>query len=80
MPDSQRLDWALAEHDTRPEARGAGDSSATIRASLTLRWWFQPKGTSWITRDDVSATSEEMIIELASCLQRRIVALGRLLQ
>ena len=31
--------------------------------------WFQSDGTSWLIRDDVGTDSEQMIMELASCLQ-----------
>ena len=52
---------------------------ATIQTLSNAQWeprkldeWFQQDGTSWLTRDDVGADSNEMIMEFASRQQRSV--------
>ena len=56
-----------------------GPLTATIQTLRDSKWkprkldlWFQQDGTSWFIRDVAFADSEEILMELASCLQQRI--------
>ena len=85
MTRSQRLEARVALHRAQrrldklkhPWIAVCGPLTATIRSLRDVEWeprkldeWFQQDGAFWLMRDDAGADSEEVLLELASCLQQ----------